>query len=74
MVTVLVEDVCVTILGQVLIVQLLFAQTAAQVMVYVMMMEAVIVTLDWQVVIVQFLLYQLHKHIYKAPQTQINKH
>ena len=80
MVTVMrMEAVFVTLDGQVVvIVQLLhYAQTTAQAQIMVnviLMMEAVLVSLDGKVMIVQFLLYQLHKHIYKAPQTQINKH
>ena len=41
----------------------LFAQTSAQVMVPVLLMEAVIVTMDLQVVIVQFLLAQTFAQI-----------
>ena len=48
------QAVCVTPDGQVLIVQLLFAQRTAQVMVYVIVMEAETVILTGQALIVQF--------------------
>ena len=82
MVNVAKEAVLVMMDGQVMIVQLLDllrlpVQTTAQIMVTVMRMEAVFVTLDGQVMIAQFPLpnpRQIHRPIYKVPQTQINKH